>query len=205
MVATDVLSRGIDIDDISLILNYDVPRHPDDYIHRIGRTGRYDQTGTAITLVQPQDKKYYGAIKKAVGNQLQEKKFPDAKIKKRTDKKTQSSQLQKRGTAKSKKPSKSSPSQNSPSQKQPAPVNKGAKHKRIKKKKKPPNDNDTDKSYIQPRNYRPPRSYQPGDKPVADTSQSDIVDKATERNKRARKPAKGVWGIVKSFIPEIKS
>src|SRR5699024_7910409 len=46
IVATDVLSRGIDFDNISVIINYDVPNNPEDYIHRIGRTGRYDQTGT---------------------------------------------------------------------------------------------------------------------------------------------------------------
>ena len=70
MVATDVLSRGIDIDDVSLIVNFDVPNNPEDYIHRIGRTGRYDKEGTAITFVSNNDKKYYHAIKNVVGDQL---------------------------------------------------------------------------------------------------------------------------------------
>ncbi len=79
MVATDVLSRGIDIDDVSLIVNFDVPNNPEDYIHRIGRTGRYDKKGTAITFVSNKDKKYYYAIKNVVGDQLSVKDLPDEK------------------------------------------------------------------------------------------------------------------------------
>ncbi|MDZ7680165.1 MAG: DEAD/DEAH box helicase [Fodinibius sp.] len=76
MVATDVLSRGIDIDDVSLIVNFDVPNNPEDYIHRVGRTGRYDKKGTAITFVSNKDKKYYYAIKDKVGDQLSVKDLP---------------------------------------------------------------------------------------------------------------------------------
>src|SRR5699024_12053250 len=84
MVATDVLSRGIDIDDISLIINFDVPNNPEDYIHRIGRTGRDNKTGTAITFVDSRGKKYYQAIKKVVGEQITEKKaFENKDSKKR--------------------------------------------------------------------------------------------------------------------------
>lgn len=50
-MATDVLSRGIDIDDIDLVINYDVPNDGEDYIHRIGRTARAATSGTAFTLV----------------------------------------------------------------------------------------------------------------------------------------------------------
>jgi len=70
IVATDVLARGIDISDVSMIINYDVPRAVEDYIHRIGRTGRYDKKGTAVTLVNRQDQKYFEAIEKKVGNAL---------------------------------------------------------------------------------------------------------------------------------------
>ena len=55
LVATDIVARGIDIDDISLIINFDVPRDVEDYIHRIGRTARAGDSGTAITLVSPQE------------------------------------------------------------------------------------------------------------------------------------------------------
>tara|TARA_B100000989_G_scaffold298308_1_gene287018 strand:- start:9904 stop:11664 length:1761 start_codon:yes stop_codon:yes gene_type:complete len=70
IVATDVLARGIDISDVSMIINYDVPRAVEDYIHRIGRTGRYDKEGTAVTLVNRQDQKYFQAIEKKVGDTL---------------------------------------------------------------------------------------------------------------------------------------
>ncbi len=55
LVATDVMSRGIDIKDINLIINYDAPKDAEDYVHRVGRTARADQTGVAITLVNEED------------------------------------------------------------------------------------------------------------------------------------------------------
>jgi len=57
MVATDVASRGLDIDDIKLVINYDMPPQIEDYIHRIGRTGRAGNKGTAICFFTPQDSK----------------------------------------------------------------------------------------------------------------------------------------------------
>ena len=51
LVATDIVARGIDIDDIGLVINYDVPHDPEDYIHRIGRTGRANADGVSITFV----------------------------------------------------------------------------------------------------------------------------------------------------------
>jgi len=51
LIATDVASRGLDIDDVTHVINYDEPASYDDYIHRIGRTGRANKTGTALTFV----------------------------------------------------------------------------------------------------------------------------------------------------------
>lgn len=62
LVATDVISRGIDIDDIDLVVNYDVPRDEDDYVHRIGRTARAAKKGEAITLVTPAEQKSFARI-----------------------------------------------------------------------------------------------------------------------------------------------
>ena len=56
LVATDVAARGLDIDDISHVFNYDLPLDPESYVHRVGRTGRADKTGIAISLVTPQDR-----------------------------------------------------------------------------------------------------------------------------------------------------
>ena len=55
LVATDIVSRGIDVDDVPLVINYDVPRDAEDYVHRIGRTARAENKGEAITLVSPEE------------------------------------------------------------------------------------------------------------------------------------------------------
>lgn len=70
LVATDVLSRGIDIDNIDLVINYDVPRNGEDYVHRIGRTARAQAGGTAITLVNLKEKRKFEAIEKLVGKNI---------------------------------------------------------------------------------------------------------------------------------------
>ena len=64
LVATDIVSRGIDVDDIPLVINYDVPRDAEDYVHRIGRTARAENNGTAITLVSEQDRRFFQRIER---------------------------------------------------------------------------------------------------------------------------------------------
>jgi superfamily II DNA/RNA helicase len=71
LVASDVAARGLDIPDVSHIYNFDVPFHPDDYVHRIGRTGRAGRTGTAITMVAgANDVKAVAAIEKLIGRTI---------------------------------------------------------------------------------------------------------------------------------------
>ena len=70
LVATDVAARGIDISDVSHVINYDTPMHPEDYVHRIGRTGRASATGDAITFTTPEESKYLKRIEELIGNQL---------------------------------------------------------------------------------------------------------------------------------------
>ena len=64
LVSTDIVSRGIDVDDIPLVINYDVPRDAEDYVHRIGRTARAANKGEAITLVSPEDKRFFNKIER---------------------------------------------------------------------------------------------------------------------------------------------
>lgn len=64
LIATDLISRGIHIDGLPFVINFELPRSPIDYIHRIGRTGRADQRGTAISLVTPSDEHHFKIIKK---------------------------------------------------------------------------------------------------------------------------------------------
>jgi superfamily II DNA/RNA helicase len=70
LIASDVAARGLDIPDVSHVFNFDVPHHPDDYVHRIGRTGRAGRTGTAITVVAPADNKAVAAIEKLIGQTI---------------------------------------------------------------------------------------------------------------------------------------
>ena len=68
LVATDVVSRGIDVTDIPLVINYDVPHAPEDYVHRIGRTARAANSGEAMTLVSPDDVRYWKRIERFLTN-----------------------------------------------------------------------------------------------------------------------------------------
>jgi superfamily II DNA/RNA helicase len=70
LVASDVAARGLDIPAVSHIFNFDVPHHPDDYVHRIGRTGRAGLSGTAITIAAPIDGKAITAIERLIGQTI---------------------------------------------------------------------------------------------------------------------------------------
>ncbi len=77
LVATDVLSRGIDIKDINLVVNFDTPSDAEDYVHRVGRTARADTTGVAITLVNRMDAPKMLRIEKLIGYQVYKAPLPD--------------------------------------------------------------------------------------------------------------------------------
>lgn len=72
LVSSDITSRGIHIDGISLVINYEVPRDKENYVHRIGRTGRVDKLGKAITLVSPNEEKYLNDIENYTENKIEE-------------------------------------------------------------------------------------------------------------------------------------
>ncbi len=84
IIATDILSRGIDIDDIEMVINYDVPRDPEDYIHRIGRTARADRDGRAVTFVSPEEafrlKRIEKLLEKEVPREVVPAEFGDAPV-----------------------------------------------------------------------------------------------------------------------------
>ncbi len=70
LVATDVLSRGIDIENIDLVVNYDVPNEAEDYVHRVGRTARAEKTGIAITFVNEEEQAQFERIEKLIGTPI---------------------------------------------------------------------------------------------------------------------------------------
>ena len=77
LVATDIVARGIDIDDIATVINYDVPHDSEDYVHRIGRTARAERDGRAITLVRGYDIGYFQTIEKFLGYAVEKNPLPD--------------------------------------------------------------------------------------------------------------------------------
>lgn len=77
LVATDILARGIDIDDIAMVINYDVPHDAEDYVHRIGRTARADRDGRAITFISDDDIYYFQQIEKFLGKEVQKEPLPE--------------------------------------------------------------------------------------------------------------------------------
>ena len=77
LVATDVISRGIDIKDIDLVVNYDVPRDAEDYVHRIGRTARAEAEGVGITFINTDDMRSFSNIEKLIEKEIMKMKTPE--------------------------------------------------------------------------------------------------------------------------------
>src|SRR5690606_27836344 len=70
LIGTDILSRGIDVEGIELVINFDVPNDAEDYVHRIGRTARAERTGTAITFVNEKDQGKFSSIEHLIGRSI---------------------------------------------------------------------------------------------------------------------------------------
>lgn len=232
IVATDVLARGIDIDNVSLIINYDVPKTVDDYIHRIGRTGRYDKEGIAVTLVSKADEKYFNPIVKKVGEDLKVLDLPDEGSTKEASKNTSS---EKSASSKKRKPSvnkESKPKEVAKTE----PTNKDKKTVNIStnqdgkvvinllnKDSKPKEETPQKKASSKSKPDKKEKVSKKTTKPVVKTKQQlaeekkkeelkeklkkgyevpERIDIAAERSQKKRTPSKGLWGLIKSFIPK---
>ena len=77
LVATDIVARGIDIEELGHVINFDVPNAPEDYIHRVGRTARAEATGDAFTFVAPEEERELRDIERAIGKRLPRIIVPD--------------------------------------------------------------------------------------------------------------------------------
>jgi ATP-dependent RNA helicase RhlE len=78
LIGTDVLSRGIDVEGISLVINWDVPPDPEDYVHRVGRTARAETTGTAVTFINERDQRKFQSIENLIGDTIVKLPLPEA-------------------------------------------------------------------------------------------------------------------------------
>jgi ATP-dependent RNA helicase RhlE len=78
IIGTDVLSRGIDVEGISIVINYDVPPDPEDYVHRVGRTARAETTGTAITFINVKDQRKFMNIENLIGQTIEKLPLPSS-------------------------------------------------------------------------------------------------------------------------------
>ena len=76
LIATDILARGIDIDDIAMVVNYDVPHEAEDYVHRIGRTARAGAGGKAVTFVSERDQQRWAGIERFLGSEVRREEIP---------------------------------------------------------------------------------------------------------------------------------
>jgi ATP-dependent RNA helicase RhlE len=77
MVATNIAARGLDVDHITHVISFDVPHVPEDYVHRIGRTGRAEAEGDAFVLVAPSEESYLAKIERQIGQRLPRVTLPD--------------------------------------------------------------------------------------------------------------------------------
>jgi ATP-dependent RNA helicase RhlE len=77
LVATDIAARGLDVREVSHVINFDVPQHPEDYVHRIGRTGRAEASGDAFTIMVAEDASHMAAIERFIGKKIERVKLED--------------------------------------------------------------------------------------------------------------------------------
>jgi len=213
IAATDVLARGIDIKEVKAIINYDVPRTSDDYIHRIGRTGRYDKEGTAVTFVCPRDKKTFRSITSDLDNKIIEKQLPESGNSSNNNQKAEKKE-RRRETPKQQTQQKSTGTS--------APANRKSRQKSSDETAKARSKSKTKKS-----NRRPDTEEQKRKKPdrrensepeekldsIVDyyegNTNSELlknvpkIEEATRRKAKKWKPAKGYWGVVKSMLPRL--
>lgn len=80
MVTTDLLSRGIDIEFLPFVINYELPRSPKDFVHRVGRTGRAEHSGEAISLIAPEEQHHFEVIQKKIKQKIEVKDILDVDL-----------------------------------------------------------------------------------------------------------------------------
>ncbi len=224
IVATDVLARGIDIKGVSMIVNYDVPKTSDDYIHRIGRSGRYDQTGIAVTFITRRDNRLFESIERIKGNKIikftvpgkfddhsefsWEKGFSVTGASKKEEEQKNKKSRQDSSKEKRKSEKRKDSRSDKPKREQKLPPRPGSKQNKEKTddSNKTKHKSSSKKNKKQLKEERRTESMHEKNKPeVKQVKMPPVIEKATSRNKKIRKPAKGFWGVIKSFLPKFRN
>lgn len=190
LIATDVIARGIDIQDVGVIINFDCPKTVEDYVHRIGRTGRNEKSGRAITFVSPRDIKLYKLIKDKVGKSLNELIIPEEVMIKDD---SSASSTNKNSSKVDRKPHTDTDNEKS-----------------VKPKYKPKeNYSPTNKTTSSLDSPEPPKTESTSKKPVITPRSAskpalnvkvERVQTATDNLKPGTKPVKGFWGLLRAIF-----
>lgn len=192
LIATDVIARGIDIQDVGVIINFDCPKTVEDYVHRIGRTGRNEKSGRAITFVSPRDIKLYKLIKDKVGKSLNELIIPKEVI--IEDNKSANKSNSKKANYEDKDVAKNDASKADYSSNKSSSDYKSA-HKSVKS----PSSDKTDKSADKGNSRTPVITPKRTTKPLLNIK-IDRVQTATDTLKPGTKPVKGYWGLFRAIL-----
>jgi ATP-dependent RNA helicase RhlE len=190
LIATDVIARGIDIQDVGVIINFDCPKSVEDYVHRIGRTGRNEKSGRAITFVSPRDIKLYKLIKDKVGKSLNELIIPD-EVMIEEDKPKQKPSSNKPVYEDKKASTVASSESNTPKPKQRD--NYSSTHKSARSLDGP------DNSKTEPTSKKPVITPKRVVKPILNVK-VERVQTATDSLKPGTKPVKGYWGLFRALF-----
>lgn len=206
IVATDVLARGIDIKDVKAIINYDVPRTSDDYIHRIGRTGRYDKEGVAITFVCPRDKSNFHSIVNELDNTIMQQNA-DSLLQTEQPSARKERTRQAVSEPEPEPEPKAEPKPQAQSRSKPEPQK--AQSNTRTDQQSPRRDSADAQETPEPKQHE--EEDLQVDEEFIDKHYNELVDetagvpkisKAAERKSKRLRPAKGYWGIVKSLLPK---
>jgi ATP-dependent RNA helicase RhlE len=170
LVATDVLSRGIDVESIDMVINFDVPRDPEDYVHRIGRTARAAKKGAALTLVSPKDLPRFKRIEKLIGRSVEQLELPagmqqgNAESGRNTDKKPQDRRKKTQSKDQPRQPRPEKPAPKPPTTNEASPAPENQEQKKRKKRR---------------RNHRRRNSQSGEGQPANPPVQDNIISTAT--------------------------
>jgi len=227
IIATDVMARGIDVDNISHIVNYDVPNDADDYIHRIGRTARADSTGDAITFVSPSDMRKMKDIFRLVDSYIPVLDVPDEVINSRGGNQQQSSRNTDRDDQREDRRPNRPPRRNEVGQQEKSPATEQSDSKatqtpdeqpkpRPKRKpaKRKPATRKKDNAAVSDTNKKPKPKNKPkakNDKPVTPREkyirkQEKLIEQVQQstmplpEEMKEKKPEKGLWGKLKNVF-----